>query len=144
MVGWLASWLVGWLAGCSLATPWQLKQKLPNCVTVVKNAARQLTKVSFPSTKAVRTPTDESVWGKIIILLHTFKNYLFGRSEIDTPIRDPKSGGRFVERIRRSSRESLILVVKNAGEPSADTSMGLLKTARTPTAAALFGEIDLL
>ena len=72
--------------------------------------------------------------------LHTFDNYVFGTSEIDTPVEDPKLDGRFVERIRGSSRESLIGVVKMAGYTSDLPSMGPLKTARTPTAATLFGE----
>ena len=52
---------------------------------------------------------------KVLILLHTFENYAFGASEIDTPIEDQKLDGHFVKRIRRSSRESLIGVIKNAG-----------------------------
>ena len=48
-------------------------------------------------------------------MLHTFENYAFGTSEIDTPIEDQKLDGRFVERIRGSSRESSIGVVQNAG-----------------------------
>ena len=47
-------------------------------------------------------------WEKVLILLHTFENYDFRASEIGTPIEDQKSGGRFVERIRESERESLI------------------------------------
>ena len=50
-------------------------------------------------------------------MLHTFENYVFEASEIDTPIEDPKLDGRFVERIRGSSRESSIGVVKNGGTP---------------------------
>ena len=50
-----------------------------------------------------------------MISLHTFKHFTFGASEIDTPIEDPKLDGRFVERIRGSSRESPIGVVQNAG-----------------------------
>ena len=46
---------------------------------------------------------------------HTFENSFFGTSEIDTPIEDPKLDGHFVERIRGSSRESSIGVLKNAG-----------------------------
>ena len=49
------------------------------------------------------------------MLLHTFENYAFGASEIDTPIKDPKLDGRFVERIRGSDRESLIGILKKAG-----------------------------
>ena len=75
-------------------------------------------------------------------MLHTFKNYAFRASEIDTPIEDQKLDGHFVERIRGSSRESSIGVVKNGWAPSDSPSMGPLKTARTPTAATLFGEID--
>ena len=45
---------------------------------------------------------------KALILQHTFETYTFGASEIDTPIEDPKLDGRFVERIRRSDRESSI------------------------------------
>ena len=51
---------------------------------------------------------------QVVVLQHTFENYAFGTSEIDTPIEDQKLDGRFVERIRGSSRESLIGVVKNA------------------------------
>ena len=76
----------------------------------------------------------------MIILLHTLENYAFEASKFDTPIQDPKLDGRFVERIRGSSRESSIGVVKNGGYTSELPSMGPLKTARTPTAATLFGE----
>ena len=48
-------------------------------------------------------------------MLYTFENYAFGASEIGTPIEDQKLDGRFVERIRGSSRESSIGVVKHAG-----------------------------
>ena len=77
---------------------------------------------------------------KVLILPHTFEKIDFGASEFDTPIEDPKLDGRFVERIRGSSRESSIGVVKNGGPHSGSPSMGPLKTARTPTAATLFGE----
>ena len=59
------------------------------------------------------------------ILLHTFENYAFGTSEVDNPIEDPKSGGRFVERIRGSMRGSLIGVVKKAGTPLCDPQWAL-------------------
>ena len=59
-----------------------------------------------------------------MILLHTFKN-AFGASEIDTPIEDPKSGGRFVERIRGSMYESSIGVIKNTGTPLVNLQWGL-------------------
>ena len=55
---------------------------------------------------------------KVVILLLSFQNYAFGASEIDTPIEDPKLDGHFVERIRGSRHESLIGVVKNAGDTS--------------------------
>ena len=45
---------------------------------------------------------------KVVILLHTFENYVFGASEFDTPIEDQKWSGRFVERFRGSDRESSI------------------------------------
>ena len=45
---------------------------------------------------------------EVIILLHTFENYAFGASEIDTPIEDPKLDGHFVKIIRGSDRESSI------------------------------------
>ena len=77
---------------------------------------------------------------KVMISLNTLENFVFGASEIDTPIEDPKLDGRFVERFRGSSRESSIGVVKNGGCTSVVSSMGPLKTARTPTAAMLFGE----
>ena len=47
-------------------------------------------------------------------MLHTFLNYAFGVSEFDTPIKDPKLDGHFVERIRGSDRESSIGVLKKA------------------------------
>ena len=75
-----------------------------------------------------------------MISLHTFENLAFGASKIDTPIEDEKWSGRFVERIRGSSRESSIGVVKNGGYTSDSPSVGPLKTTRTPTAATLFGE----
>ena len=40
--------------------------------------------------------------------LHTFKNSAFGASEFDTPIKDQKWSGRFVERIQGSDRGSSI------------------------------------
>ena len=43
---------------------------------------------------------------KVVTLLHTFKNDVFGASEVDTPIEDPKLDAHFVKRIRGSSRES--------------------------------------
>ena len=82
----------------------------------------------------------QSISEKVMIALHTFKNLVFGTSEFDTPIEDPKLDGRFVERIRGSRHESSIGVVKNAGDTSVPHPMGPLKTARTPTAAMLFGE----
>ena len=75
-----------------------------------------------------------------MIALPTFKNSAVEASEIDTPIEDQTWSGCFVERIRGSSREPSIGVVENAGDTSVSPSMGALKTARTPTAAMLFGE----
>ena len=59
------------------------------------------------------------------MLLHTFENYAFGALEIDTPIEDPKLNGRFVERIRGSSRESSTGVVRNAGTRLGQPPQGL-------------------
>ena len=36
---------------------------------------------------------------KVTVSLHTFENFRFGASELDTPIEDAKWSGRFVERI---------------------------------------------
>ena len=70
------------------------------------------------------------LYEKVVILLHTFENSAFGASEFDIPIKDPKLDGHFVERTRRSSRESLIGVVKNAGA----------RAVPPPQGAMLFGE----
>ena len=45
---------------------------------------------------------------KVMISLHTFENLAFGASEFDTPIKDQKWTGRFVERIRESDHGSSI------------------------------------
>ena len=62
---------------------------------------------------------------KVPILLHTFENYYFRILEFDIPIEDSKLDGRFVERIRGSSRESSIGVVQNAGTRLGQPPQGL-------------------
>ena len=61
---------------------------------------------------------------QVVILLHTFKNHAFGDSEFDTPFKDPKLDGHFVERIQGSSGESLIGVLKKAGARAEPDSRG--------------------
>ena len=44
---------------------------------------------------------------KVVILLRIFENYAFEALEFNTPIKDPKLDGRFVERIRGATAATL-------------------------------------